>query len=574
MYIETIVFSGNTVAGVVAQDKIVFNYEAAKRVERDYMKGTAIYASQILKSVVVYANNSTFRTYKLVHTVDDLGYERVEKLYEVNAQNEESNPVVFEYNTTPTSTTRIEKSYTNNLNFNEANLAGDFDGDGRLDFVANNQVFTNLFNGNTGNVPINLSFTKKTLFTATTLTNNKLNQFQSIVNANVINKTAIEFDVYNLVGGIIKKTYTKSIALDLTKISHPVTTNSGSTLAIQCLNALRNSDLCPEPSVSYQEGDFDGNGISEVLIFKDTNECEAAIQQFYRDPPYVFNVQDCPVVIKDIGVETYYLVDLDPNQSTALGSSGYLSVSSYDLSVNSTKYIVDFNGDGKSDILQITRDGNYKILEIVKYTNYAITNLLGSGTLDKYSYSKQMLLGDYNGDGKTDIMLPDSIGGSGQTLWHTYYSNPNPAGGSFFVKESQNIVEYWPDTGGHYDTQRHWSSYYAMDINGDGKSDLVRVWRKYYKPGFTINDHNTQWWVTAYTNNVGKAGGSGFTLTYDSDNSNITPFGPMHFNSDSPDVPILITSNYRYQGANTDLVIVRGHYNRIEYYQFNKNVSN
>lgn len=572
LYIETIVFSGNTVAGVVAQDKIVFNYEAAKRVERDYMKGTAIYASQILKSVVVYANNSTFRTYKLVHTVDDLGYERVEKLYEVNAQNEESNPVVFEYNTTPTSTTRIEKSYTNNLNFNEANLAGDFDGDGRLDFVANNQVFTNLFNGNTGNVPINLSFTKKTLFTATTLTNNKLNQFQSIVNANVINKTAIEFDVYNLVGGIIKKTYTKSIALDLTKISHPVTTNSGSTLAIQCLNALRNSDLCPEPSVSYQEGDFDGNGISEVLIFKDTNECEAAIQQFYRDPPYVFNVQDCPVVIKDIGVETYYLVDLDPNQSTALGSSGYLSVSSYDLSVNSTKYIVDFNGDGKSDILQITRDGNYKILEIVKYTNYAITNLLGSGTLDKYSYSKQMLLGDYNGDGKTDIMLPDSDGGSGQTLWHTYYSNPNPAGGSFFVKESQNIVEYWPDTGGHYDTQRHWSSYYAMDINGDGKSDLVRVWRKYYKPGFTINDHNTQWWVTAYTNNVGKAGGSGFTLTYDSDNSNITPFGPMHFNSDSPDVPIPITSNYRYQGANTDLVIVRGHYNRIEYYQFNKNV--
>lgn len=91
---------------------------------------------------------------------------------------------------------------------------------------------------------------------------------------------------------------------------------------------------------------------------------------------------------------------------------------------------------------------------------------------------------------------------------------------------------------------------------------MVRVWRKYYKPFWTINDHNTQWQVTAFTNNLGKTSGSGYTQTYDSG----------IFDSSSPDIPIPITSNFKYQGANTELVIVRGHHNKIEYYQFNKNL--
>ena len=96
------------------------------------------------------------------------------------------------------------------------------------------------------------------------------------------------------------------------------------------------------------------------------------------------------------------------------------------------------------------------------------------------------------------------------------------------------------------------------------------MWRKYFKPTaswwapqtWTINDHDTEWQITAYTNNLGKVDSNNFIQTYDSG----------RFYSPSPDIPIPVASNYKFNGANTDLVLVRGHYNKIEYYQFNKNV--
>jgi RHS repeat-associated protein len=590
LYIDTILFSGNTIAGIVTQDKIVFNYAPAQRVERDYIKGTAIYASQILKSVVVYANNSTFRTYKLVHTIDELGYERVEKLYEVNAQSEESNPVVFEYNTTPTSTTRIEKSYTNNLNFNEATLAGDFDGDGRLDFVANDQVFTKLFINNTGNAPISLSFTgeNRQKLAATTLTNGKINQFQSIVFADET-ASQINFKIYNInsTGSGFPLGSTKIVNFNNTYSGYQPDLNTHTYLynvlseqlvenqIVECVNPVQKN------SNEYLEGDFNGDGISEVLIASTVNErYYYAYHDDYSSIPNieeVYNpeidywsldavfhyIRTCTEKSVNDGKEFYWL-NLDTNASTILGSSGYIKFANSSLLAGDKRIIADFNSDGKADILVVNNNGTYKIVSFkqLMISPWIELEVIGSGTLDQYSSTKQMLLGDYNGDGKTDIMLPTSEGGSGQMEWNIYYGNPNPAGGTYFVKEIHNIVEYWPDTAGYYKTQRHWSTYYAMDINGDGKSDVVRVRREYYKEKWTINDHNTMWQVTAYTNNIGKNTGSGFALTYDSG----------AFNSNSPEVPIPITSNYRYNGANTELVIVRGHYNWIEYYQFNKDL--
>jgi hypothetical protein len=44
-------------------------------------------------------------------------------------------------------------------------------------------------------------------------------------------------------------------------------------------------------------------------------------------------------------------------------------------------------------------------------------------------------------------------------------------------------------------------------------------------PKWTINDHNTQWWITAFTNNnIGSTlSGTTFPLSYNSD-KNVRPF--------------------------------------------------
>ncbi|GGF03827.1 FG-GAP repeat domain-containing protein [Flavobacterium limi] len=414
---------------------------------------------------------------------------------------------------------------------------------------------------------------QKNAFAATTITSNKLNQFQSIVNPSSVNNL-LNFNVYNLINNTTQLSYVKSF--DTQK--DPVVIRPETLIYDDYTPHAGNSDFFNPVTpfeANYYEGDFNGDGISEVFIIRPTVEYHKETTYYYWNNEESYEIR----AVIDSQEEDVYLADLNSNSSVNLGSKEFVKLlvpSQLKLATSRGRgnYVADFNGDGKSDLLNIDNyNGSYMIFSFkqLNVSPWVELEVIGSGTIDKYSVRKQTLFGDYNGDGKTDIMLPDSEGGSGQTLWHIYYSNPKPAGGEFFVKESHNIVEYWPNTGSHYDSQVHISNYYAMDINKDGKSDIVRVWRRYYKPKWTINDHNTEWWVKGYTNKIGDTTSAiTFPMTYDSKNDNLVMGQPSGFFSDSPDIPIPLVSNYRYNGANTDLVIVRGHYNKIEYYQFNK----
>ncbi|WP_310555738.1 RHS repeat-associated core domain-containing protein, partial [Flavobacterium sp.] len=590
--IDTIKFSAN-INGITPLNTIKFNYQLPKRQENAFVKGVKIFKNAQIKNIQVFTNNQLFREYRMTYASEvSLAYERLVKIQEFNGSLEPANPIEFEYENTTTDIYKSEfkSTYYNNVNLNDIDISGDFDGDGRLDFVSNNFVYSNLFNAGGTGTPLQLPFFtgKRTKFSATTIVNNKLSQQQSVVHAKE-NANSIEFKVYNLQNGAFANSQSKTISIQNTASIGTVTLGH-----IALLNGWPDLEFC-EPfdgikkATNYLEGDFNGDGISEILMYHKNTEVQNYHTDSYHEiPSDDFRSAKCTVTFSNHDADVnHYLIDLNPNSGTTLNSDGYIKFNNTLLgNFTDKKFIADYNGDGKSDILVIKQNKTYKIIGFKQLTTapWVELEVLGEGIMEDYSTTKQILFGDFNGDNKADIMLPhyDNGGCFECVQWHIYYSNPNPAGGSFFTKETHNIVDYRPDTGTYFDTQRHLSNYYALDTNGDGKSDLVRIWRNYYKPRNTINDHNTQWQITTYANNIGNTNviGNKFTLNYISP-CVFVPAVPGYidatFNcnhdSDSNELPAPIVSNYRNKGLNNEIVMIRSKYAEMTYVDFQKDIA-
>ncbi|WP_119789571.1 T6SS effector amidase Tae4 family protein [Flavobacterium anhuiense] len=599
--IDEIKFSGNT-GGAALLNSIKFNYKPAKRNESAYIKGSKIEKAAILDFIEVRTGGQLFRKYQLTHISDpQLSYEYVSKIQEFNGALESANPIEFEYKTTQSNNANSETtiSYSNNLVFNDIDFSGDFDGDGHLDFVTSNEVYTKMFQGSAGTAPVSITSLRGTegFFGATTISSGKLNQFQSLVTKNLRYSAQLKFDVYNLVNNTPVFSYGKTLASFNDNLIY-------NTLPYEVHNAqyvteteavswglysnpdrytVTNGPLSNSNTSLYKEfleGDFDGNGISEVLVLQPTIEYQTRITNYYLQSNTTVPIAKLTdTFIKPSGAIHAYMVNLDPSAGTAQGSSGFVKLdTSSNILYGETRLVADFNSDGKSDLLVITAGKEYKVITFKQLTSapWVQMEVIGEGILDLYSKTKTLLIGDYNGDGKSDLMIPDTEGGSGQMGWSIYYSNPNPSGGQFFVKEQHNIVEYWPDTKDTYD-HKQFNKYYALDTNGDGKTDLVKVWEKIYRPNPVTDAQNydTQWIVSTFANNIGNTSitGNKFTAEYTSPCYGSAPLQICNHNNDSPDLPYPIVSKYKYMGANTELLMVRNHHNQLTYVNFTKDVS-
>jgi hypothetical protein len=107
----------------------------------------------------------------------------------------------------------------------------------------------------------------------------------------------------------------------------------------------------------------------------------------------------------------------------------------------------DFNGDGRNDILWQNTDGSVAIWLMNGLNAIGGASLLGPNT----GWSVQQI-GDFNGDGKSDILWLNADGSS--AIW--LMDGLNVIGGSGILG---------PNTG--------WSVKKVADLNGDGKSDLI-----------------------------------------------------------------------------------------------------
>jgi RHS repeat-associated protein len=577
IFISEIRFSANNVTNTTPLNKIVFTYKAANRGENAYLKGLFIIKKDILDKIEVFTNSLLFKKYQLTHVTDAQGYDRVSQLQEFNGALEAANPVVFEYSTTSNNVIENTNTYTDVFNINSSpDMSGDFDGDGRLDFISGNKLYTKLFQGGGSLFDVPFGGYSRQKFTATTLTNNKVNQKQSMVFADEkIDK--IEFKVYNLDGAGVTNTYNKIINKDNSGSCSDICTQmqydlNGNVLvgpgypASKCTSPtfLKNSN-------KYLEGDFNGDNVSEVLVL---SYQESKTIEVNTDPnavnldPSEFDTPGSPSqpackykrYTSDFIAEAR-LVDLNPNSTTADNTAGNFALTNADLLQGDKRYVMDMNSDGKADIFIINNNKTYKVIGFKQLTvaPWMSLEVIGEGIIDQYTATKQLLFGDYNGDGKPDLMIPDADnnGCNGCNGWNIYYGNPKPTGGESFSKNNskQYIVDYIPNSGTTYETQKHSNSYYAIDVNKDGKSDMVRIKTILYQPDTFFDPKNTDsaWEVSTFINNLGSgvyAPSNSFSPEYVS---------PTTHNSDDPARPVALVSNYKYRGLDSELLIFRYH---------------
>jgi RHS repeat-associated protein len=439
------------------ENKIEFNYKLRLRTEYSYLNynNIKIEVNKILNDVIVTTGGELFRKYILFHETVSGNYQRVKSIIETNGSVEVANPITFDYDNTAEGFATITKyNGVTEADLVNVKLSGDFDGNGEQDFVTDSKLYLNPIDNGSNWTGIPFSLGTK-YFTATTLTNNKLNQFQSVVKVNE-SMSQIDLEVFNYSANSMNSNYKKTILFDSRLGVGP-----GMPECSGCYNPFQNPSV--KESNRFFEGDFNGDGISEVII-------ESTINETWD----VFGTGDsqqtcgCYYESKNEG-KNFHLIDLNVNSSSEIGSRGYIKLNNSSFFNGDVKQVIDFNGDGKSDILIINPDKTYKVIGFHQLTFAPWTEIyeLTQGTFAYYNKDNQIVFGDFNGDSKTDIMMPVAKDSSD---WNLSQST----GSSFTDMYYSNFELYQPYWQGAPSTNRTRNkSYRAADLDRDGKSDFI-----------------------------------------------------------------------------------------------------
>lgn len=467
LIISNIYYGG--VTNQSGMNRINFVYEARNRAEQAFVGGQSFTNNRILKKIQVIGNGIGFRNYILSHDVSSLGYQRLTSVTEVSGDNTKSyNPTVFSYENTPESLSY--KSVTSSLSvgnislLNAATVSGDFDGDGRMDFLvypttgAQSKAKYWLFNDVTSGTNPNLGWEHPVgrfddIFPVTWLNwDNKFMPFQGwtvVKSDSSTNNTTFTTYSAGISSPIFfqnEKSYQfpKFIYYDNYNCdgTDPVIQKTSTTTKI----AAFNESLPPQqveldiPKV-YLNGDFNGDGLTDAVVV------EKSISYYYQDGCYGYSGYRN-------GGSTYF-VNLDRRiTSDFVSLSGYLSIT------DSSKYnVADFNSDGKSDIF-VFDNGTVKVYSYNSYNYFELVYQNSTSDTD-IKLDKPILMGDYNGDGKTDFIVPKAFGYN-----YALYTST----GSSLVKTNQSYAF-------NYQQNTSTNTYHliANDLNNDGKTDIIYV---------------------------------------------------------------------------------------------------
>lgn len=429
-------------------NEIQFIYKTRARPEQAYIGGQSFIRNTILSQISSKGNAVGYRNYFLTHESSSLGYERLTSITEKSGDLSKSlNPTVFYYDTTAESiqgsTVTTDLSVGNITSSNAATVSGDFNGDGFMDFIiypttgADTKKKYWVFAGVNSGSTLDIGFQHNS------------GLFDEIFSVNYINynNKLMPLQGWTTVQGGVFTTYALAaygiVQQDQKSYTFPKHTYY-SEHPLSCISTRPPIIHVEDIAKTFLSGDFNGDGLTDLVAV------ERNFTYSYLGP---CDINDQPLNVTDTYYGATYFINLDRRiTSNFVNTAGYINALS-----TSKLLIADFNGDGKSDIY-VFDSGKVKIYGLNSSNQFTLlfTNTAADTNI---ALDKPILMGDYNGDGKTDFIIPKT---TGSAEWYKYSST-----GTNLVKETQTYFSFPANSS----TTSY--SVIPSDYNNDGKTDLL-----------------------------------------------------------------------------------------------------
>ncbi len=406
--INRIDYTGNENNSLSPYNKIEFFYSERSDKNHSFEGGKQLNHNTILDRLAIKSNGKTFRIYDFKY-INDF-YTKLIEVIEFNCDGLNYNSTIFEYGQNVQ-----EFSQDHNLAGSISDLRYyflDWTGDGKSDLVKFNQEDKKVKYYENANGVLNYI-----------LEENVDQRCEMLVPGDFNSDGLTDFiELDSDISGHFSVFYRKATGNPSLFIRQRVYTDYD--------NALNVSDFG-----NTRVGDINGNGIPELILIRTNTppDDRLGILVIELDADGVANViaQNSST---EGGIPMFYIKDI---------------------------HITDFNGDGKSEILLLSEDHNHTPKTRL-FDNIFMHSLVASD-LQFPTSSHRILAGDFNGDGRTDIITNDI---NSSDNWELHFSM-----GAFspqFIPGVAPVLQNLPDP--HPD-----HNYIVADYNGDGKSDVAEV---------------------------------------------------------------------------------------------------
>lgn len=403
-------YTGNTGASLSPYASVRFTYQNASTTSTSYISGVKVCRSKIIKTVGCYYGNQLIRKYEISYA-SIRGKQFISQICE-QAGNEKKNPTVFSWNNNGSISVSNSVASTDAAFKNKYIVTGDFNGDGKTDFIAranNNkkdksyQIY--ISNGSSFNTPINGLFVMPSV-------RPNLESFNEI-------KTG-DFNGDGYDDLVVERANSPFYAIDL---------------------YLTHVDTSGNISIVYEKTIIPAIQMEHTIKVMDTN-CDGVADLFIHNA--------------NVGSTSYFVLLSQSTETSiiplAQQYSGDISGDSWANLLGSV-LLVDLDGDGTSEILNV-QEKNYSSLYTIKTSGELQREKFLSLSGDDY-----FTIGDFNGDGKTDVLTMGTKSNA-DAAWEINFSTGLISGQNF---ESCSVLNLF---------QAKDKTVYVADINGDGYDDL------------------------------------------------------------------------------------------------------